>query len=191
MNDMLSKKIVVFCGPSGAGKTTVLRGVMAQIPELSFYVSATSRALRGNEINGVEYFFLSPEEFKQRVTNGDFLEWEEVYKDTYYGTLKSEIDRIHTEGKVPVSDIDVKGAMHIKEMYGDNALIVFVKTPIDLLHERLISRGTDSKEKISERIARATEELSYENRCDVVIENISLEKATKEATDAVSVFLSH
>ncbi len=189
MNDNWKNKIIVFCGPSGSGKTTVLRSVMGWIHDLSFYSSATSRSIRGGEKDGVDYYFLTPQVFQDRVAKGDFVEWEEVYTDTYYGTLKSELERIHNEGKIPVSDVDVKGAMRIKEIFGDDALVVFIKTPLELIRERLVSRGTETEDKINMRIARAEEEFTYEHKCDAVVENIDLNKAVLDATEIVKSFL--
>ncbi len=189
MNNNWKNKIIVFCGPSGSGKTTVLRSVMGWIHDLSFYSSATSRSIRGGEKDGVDYYFLTPQVFQERVAKGDFVEWEEVYTDTYYGTLKSELERIHNEGKIPVSDVDVKGAMRIKEIFGDDALVVFIKTPLELIRERLVSRGTETEDKINMRIARAEEEFTYEHKCDAVVENIDLNKAVLDATEIVKSFL--
>ncbi len=189
MHENWKNKIIVFCGPSGSGKTTVLRSVMGWIPDLTFYVSATSRAIRGGERDGVDYYFITADEFRSKVEAGEFIEHEEVYKDTFYGTLKSEIERIHKLDKVPVSDVDVKGAMHIKEIYGDSALVVFVKTPLELIRERLVSRGTETEDKINMRIARAEEEFTYEGKCDAVVENIDLNKAVLDATEIVKKFL--
>lgn len=189
MNNNWKNKIIVFCGPSGSGKTTVLRSVMGWIHDLSFYSSATSRSMRAGEKEGVDYYFLTPQVFQERVAKGDFVEWEEVYANTYYGTLKSELERIHNEGKIPVSDVDVKGAMRIKEIFGDDALVVFIKTPLELIRERLVSRGTETEDKINMRIARAEEEFTYEHKCDAVVENIDLNKAVLDATEIVKSFL--
>lgn len=189
MHENWKNKIIVFCGPSGSGKTTVLRSVMGWVHDLSFYSSATSRSMREGEKEGVDYYFITPQVFQERVAKGDFVEWEEVYKDTYYGTLKSELERIHNDGKIPVSDVDVKGAMRIKEIFGDDALVIFIKTPLELIRERLISRGTETEEKINMRIARAEEEFTYEGKCDAVVENIDLNKAVLDATEIVKEFI--
>lgn len=183
------KKIIVFCGPSGSGKNTILGKVLEKIPKLMFYVSVTSRQIRGNEKNGINYYFLSSEEFKSKIENGEILEWEEVYKDTYYGTLKSELNRIWEQDKIPVSDIDVKGAMRIKDIFKENALIIFVDTPINLIKERLIARAVDSEEKIKERLSRVKEESSYKLKCDVVVENIDLDVAVEKSVQVIKVFL--
>ena len=185
-----NNKIIVFCGPSGSGKNTILKKVMEEIPELMFYVSATSRPIREGEKNGVDYNFLSKEEFENKIQNNEFVEWEEVYGSQFYGTLKSEIERIQDSGKIPVSDIDVKGAMNIKSFYLENALVVFIKAPLEIIRERLIARGTESVDKVEMRIARFEEEFSYENKCDVVIENIDLEEAVQKAVLKIQEFLA-
>ena len=130
---MNPNKIVIFCSPSGAGKTTITRAMMKQFPELSFSISATSREARGGEQNGVEYYFVTTDAFKKMIEEGKFVEWEEVYPGRYYGTLKSEVERIQSIGKVPIFDIDVKGAWNLKQMYGDNALMFFIKAPTEMI----------------------------------------------------------
>lgn len=186
---MQTGKVVIFCAPSGTGKTTITRRMMALFPELTISISATSRDMRGGETNGVEYYFVSAEEFKAKVAAGEFVEWEEVYPGRYYGTLKSEVEKLFALGKVPVFDIDVKGAVNVKKMYGDNALMVFVKAPVETIIARLKARATDSAESIQARIDRFPFEMSFEDKADVVIENIDLEKAVADAADALAKFL--
>ena len=187
---MKPEKIVIFCAPSGAGKTTITKRMMAIFPQLAFSISATSREPRGAERDGVDYHFVSPEGFKEMASNGEFVEWEEVYAGRYYGTLKRELNRLAEAGKVPVFDIDVKGAWNVKQMYGDNALMVFVKAPTETVIARLKGRATDTPESIQVRIDRYPEEMSYESKADVVIENIDLEKAVADTKEALATFLA-
>jgi guanylate kinase len=175
-------KLIVFTAPSGAGKTTIVRHLLKKYEALAFSVSATTRAARANEIDGKDYYFLSLEAWDEKIKAGDFLEWEEVYERQYYGTLKSEIERLWALGKSVVFDIDVKGATAIKQQYGDAALVIFVKPPSDdVLFERLRQRNTEDEASLNKRIARAAEELSYVNRFDVVLVNDDLEQCLREA----------
>ena len=183
-------KVVIFCAPSGTGKTTIARRMMALFPELAVSTSATSREIRGGETDGVEYHFVTADEFKRRVDADEFVEWEEVYPGRYYGTLKSEVEKLFAEGKVPVFDIDVKGAVNVKKMYGDRALMVFVKAPIEMITARLKARATDSPESIQARIDRFPFEMSFEEKADVVIENIDLEKAVADTKEALERFFA-
>lgn len=172
---------MVFSAPSGSGKSTLIDFLMRQGLNLQFSVSATSRAPRGNEKNGVEYFFLSPEEFRKKISENAFLEYEEVYKDTFYGTLKAEIDRMLNDRKNIVLDVDVKGALNIKERYGDRAFLVFVQPPsIEELRKRLLSRNTDSPEVIEQRLRKASYELSFADRFDTTIVNGDLKTAEEQ-----------
>lgn len=182
-------KIVAICAPSGSGKTTIYRGVMATLPVLSASISATTRDPRGTEKNGVDYYFFTHEEFMQKAQANEFAEYEEVYDNKFYGTLKSEISRINALGQIPLLDVDVKGAQSIKNIYGEYALLIFVKTPPLVIKERLEKRGTDNPEDIAKRLARIPEELTYEDKCDVVIENIDLEKAITECRKCIVDFL--
>lgn len=184
-------KLIIFSAPSGSGKSTIINRLM-QHPELhlAFSISCTSRAPRGTEQNGVEYFFLSPEEFRQRIDNGEFLEYEEVYKDRFYGTLKQQVEAQAARGENVVFDVDVKGGCNIKQFYGDRALSLFIQPPsIAELRKRLEGRGTDSPEVIEQRIARAEFELSQAGKFDMVIVNDDLEKAVAEALQAVREFV--
>ena len=183
-------KIIIFSAPSGSGKSTIINYLMEQDLNLHFSVSATSRPPRGNEQHGVEYFFLTPEDFRKHITQGDFLEYEEVYKDRYYGTLKSQVDAQLEKGDNVVCDVDVLGGLNIKKHYGERALSVFIQPPsIDELRKRLISRGTDAPNVIEDRIARAEFELSHAAQFDVVVVNDDLERALADALEQVRAFL--
>ncbi len=184
-------KVVIFSAPSGSGKSTIINSLMSQQLNLHFSVSATSRAPRGEERNGVEYFFLTPDEFRRRIQAGEFLEYEEVYKDRYYGTLKSQVDAQLAKGDNVVCDVDVLGAQNIKKSYGKRALSVFIQPPsIAELRKRLEGRGTDAPEVINDRIARAEFELTFAEKSDVVIVNDDLAQAQAEALRIVSQFLA-
>lgn len=183
-------KLLIFSAPSGAGKSTIVNYLLEQNLNLSFSISATSRPPRGTEQNGVEYYFLSPDEFREKIKNNEFLEYEEVYPDRYYGTLKSEIQRIIENGGNVVFDVDVVGGCHIKEYYGDMALSVFVEPPsIEELKDRLEKRATDHPEVIKDRIAKAEFEMTFAPRFDVVIRNEDLSVAKAEVLSVVSKFL--
>jgi len=184
-------KVVIFSAPSGSGKTTLVRHLLRQFPQLEFSVSATNRAPRGEEKDGQDYFFMTPEEFKARVDKGDFVEWEEVYLGHCYGTLKSEVERIWAKGQVIAFDIDVCGGVKLKQLYGEKALSVFVAPPsIEALKQRLQSRGTDTPEAIKRRIGKAEAELAYADQFDVVIVNDNLEQAKADAELVIGNFLN-
>lgn len=186
----MAGKLIIFSAPSGSGKSTIINYLLKQDLNLHFSISATSRAPRGTERNGVEYYFLSPEEFRRRIACDEFLEYEEVYADKYYGTLKSEVDRILNEGKNVIFDVDVVGGCNIKKYYGDRALSVFIQPPcIAELRKRLEGRATDDPEVIECRIAKAEYELGFSNRFDVVIVNDRLEKAQAEALEVIQDFI--
>ncbi|MCO5724365.1 guanylate kinase [Robiginitalea marina] len=185
-------KLIVFSAPSGSGKTTIVRYLLDQ-PELNlaFSVSATSRPRRPREKHGEHYYFMTISEFKKHIRNGDFLEWEEVYRDNFYGTLKSEVERLWAEGKNVIFDIDVVGGLRIKKKYPDQTLAVFVKPPsVDELKIRLKKRSTESDEKINMRIAKASVELATAPQFDRIIKNYDLETALKEARQLVADFIS-
>ena len=183
-------KLIVLAAPSGAGKTTIVRRLLEQIPELCFSVSACTRKKRKNEIEGVDYYFISKEDFLDKIKNHEFVEWEEVYANHFYGTLKSEVERIWNDKKHVVFDIDVKGALSIKEIYGNEALTVFVKPPsIEHLHKRLLTRGSDSEENIARRVKKAEKEMIFEKLFDISLLNDDLETAVAEAEAIVRSFL--
>lgn len=185
-------KLIIFSAPSGTGKSTIINWLMAEHKELrlAFSISCTSRQPRGTEKNGVEYFFLSPEEFRQRIAKGEFLEYEEVYANRFYGTLKSQVERQASEGQNVVFDVDVKGGCNIKQHYGDRALSVFIQPPsVEELRRRLEARGTDAPEVIDQRIARAEYELGFASQFDRIVINDNLEKAKSEAYDIIRSFL--
>ena len=184
-------EFVAIVGQSGSGKSTIINYLLTQNLNLSFSISATSRAPRGTEQNGVEYFFLTPEEFKQRIANNEFLEYEEVYKDRYYGTLKSQVEAQLAAGQNVVFDVDVVGGCNIKKFYGDRALSVFIQPPsVEELRKRLVGRGTDASEVIEARVAKAEYELTFAPKFDKIIVNDDLEKAKAEALQVITEFLS-
>lgn len=187
-----NKKIIILTAPSGAGKTTIKSSLLEAMAKLlSFSVSTTTRKIRGNENNGVDYIFVTEDVFKNKVKNDEFLEWEMVYPSLYYGTTIDEIHRIWNEGKTPLLDIDVKGAINIKKQFGENALTIFIEPPsIEMLQDRLIKRGTDTKENIQTRISKAIEEMTYINYFDKVILNDNLIQATEETITAVMNFIN-
>ena len=184
-------KLFVFSAPSGSGKTTIVRHLLAQEKfNLEFSISATSREPRGFEVDGQDYYFISLKEFKENIKNDSFLEWEEVYRDNFYGTLKTEVERIWAKGKHVIFDIDVVGGLRIKKKFPEQTLAVFVKPPsVDELKIRLKKRKTESDEKINMRIAKASVELATAPQFDTIIKNYDLEVALKEAEDLVSDFL--
>lgn len=185
-------KLIVFSAPSGSGKTSIVRYLLKQ-PELKleFSVSATSRKLRGNEVDGKDYYFISTKVFRSEIEKDKFAEWEEVYKDNLYGTYKKEIKRIRQKGINVIFDIDVIGGLNLKKLYSKNTLAIFVKPPsVEELEKRLRKRKTDSEEKIQERLAKASRELSYQDQFDEILVNNTLEKAQKDAYKLVKEFIS-
>ena len=185
-------KLIIFSAPSGSGKSTII-GRLMQHEELrlAFSISCTSRPPRGKEQNGVEYFFLSPEEFRQRIARDEFLEYEEVYKDRFYGTLKQQVEEQLARGENVVFDVDVKGGCNIKQYFGDRALSVFIQPPsVEELRHRLEGRATDSPEVINDRIARAAYELTFAPKFDRVVVNDDLDKAVSQTLDIVSSFIN-
>lgn len=176
-------KAIIFSAPSGSGKTTIVRHLLEKNPDLGFSISASTRDKRGRtEAHGKDYYFLTPDEFKKKIDNGDFIEWEEVYEGNFYGTLKSEIDRIWKQGKNVIFDVDVKGGLNLKKYFGDKALAVFVKVPsLEILKARLNDRGTESSESLSRRLFKANFEMSFQDQFDVVLINENLEKSLAEA----------
>ncbi|QZT36976.1 guanylate kinase [Halosquirtibacter xylanolyticus] len=185
-------KLIIFSAPSGSGKTTIVRHLLTKELPLEFSVSATSRTPRHTETDGKDYYFLSPDEFKQRIDTGDFLEWEEVYTDTFYGTLIEEVERIRDKGHHVLFDVDVVGGVNIKKYYGEDALSIFVKPPsVEALEERLKGRSTDSDEVIQKRLAKANYELSFEPKFDYVLVNDQIEVAFGEAETVVHNFVNN
>ena len=185
-------KLIIFSAPSGSGKSTLVQHLMTEYPELrlKFSISCTSRAPRGTERNGVEYFFLSPDEFRQKISAGEFLEYEEVYQDKFYGTLKSQVETQVERGENVVFDVDVKGGCTIKKYYGGRALSVFIQPPsVEELRKRLVGRATDAPEVIEQRLAKAEYELTFADKFDKVIINDDLDVAKAEAYQIVSEFL--
>ena len=188
----MEKKLLIFSAPSGSGKSTIINWLM-QHPDLhlAFSISCTSRAPRGTEQNGVEYFFLTPEEFRERIANNEFLEYEEVYKDRFYGTLKQQVENQLQKGENVVFDLDVKGGCNIKRFYGDRALSIFIQPPsIDALRQRLVGRAPDAPEVIEDRLARASYELTFAPQFDRVVVNDDLDKAKAETLAIVREFLN-
>lgn len=184
-------KLLIFAAPSGSGKTTIVNHLLSQFKELSFSISATTRDQRPGEIHGKNYYFLSIEGFKAKIKEQAFAEYEEVYKNQFYGTLKTELERIWAEGKHIIFDIDVKGALALKELYADNALTVFVKPPdIQTLVDRLRGRNTEDAESFKKRIQKAKKELSYEGEFELVLHNNDLQTALNEAETITSSFLN-
>lgn len=186
------RKLLIFSAPSGAGKTTIVRHLLHVFPEfIEFSVSATSRAPRPSEVHGRDYYFLSKDEFIQKINQGEFVEWEEVYSGTYYGTLRSEIDRIFSQNKSVIFDIDVIGGLNLKKQYGKDALAVFVQPPsLDELKNRLILRNTESPEKLHQRLAKAEKEIKYAGKFDVCLENNDLSTSLIKAEELVKSFLN-
>ena len=193
---MLSKtymnhKVVIFSAASGSGKSSIGRHILSLHPEMEFSVSATSRAPRGTEKNGVEYYFFSAGEFRKMIAEDKFVEHEEVYPGSFYGTLKSEVERIWSKGNVIIFDVDVKGGVNLKKYFSDKAMSVFIKAPsVEILRQRLIARGTDTPEAIDKRVAKATEELTYADKFDHILVNDDLQTAYSQAEKLVEGFLA-
>jgi len=179
----MAGKAIIFCAPSGSGKTTIVKHLLKTNLDLGFSISASTRDKRGRtEQDGKDYYFLSPDAFKKKIDSNEFIEWEEVYEGNFYGTLKSEIERIWKEGKNVIFDVDVKGGLSLKKYFGDNALAIFVKVPsIEVLKERLQDRGTESPESLSRRLFKAQFEMSFQDKFDEVLVNENLDKSLAEA----------
>jgi guanylate kinase len=184
-------KAIIFCAPSGSGKTTLVKHLLSQYSNLGFSISACTRDKRGrNEIHGKDYYFLSIEEFQENIRANAFVEWEEVYPGGYYGTLKSEVERLWNEGKNVIFDVDVKGGLKLKEYFGEDALAIFVKVPsIEELEARLRSRGTETEESLSKRLYKVKFEMSFQDKFDVVLLNDNLEESQKKAENLYTTFL--
>jgi guanylate kinase len=184
-------KVIIITAPSGSGKTSITRYLLQQFPQLAFSISATTRKPRGEEVHGREYYFLSEEDFKQKIKEGAFVEWEMVYEGKYYGTLKSEITRMWDEAKVPVLDIDVQGALHIRQQLPGLVLSIFIEAPsIEELRKRLESRGTETEETINVRLSKAAYEMSFKHQFDAIVVNDNLERAQKDAASIIGAFLA-
>lgn len=183
-------KVIIFSAPSGSGKTTLVKHCLEQFTELEFSISCTTRNARGEEKNGIDYHFVNPEEFRQRIAEEAFVEFEEVYTDKYYGTLKSEVERIWASEKVVIFDVDVQGGISLKKYFGEKALSIFIMPPsVAALELRLIARGTDDLETIHTRVAKATEEISFKNEFDQIVVNDQLEVAKVDINHLINQFL--
>ena len=183
--------LIIITAPSGAGKTSITRYLLHHFPQLAFSVSAATRAQRSDEVNGVDYYFLTLEEFQHKIQNQEFVEWEMVYEGRYYGTLKSELQRIHANQKIPILDIDVKGAIHVQENYPEQSLSIFVQPPsIEELKRRLEYRATESAEALQDRLNKAAYEISFRHHFNKIIVNDNLERACEEARHTISEFLN-
>lgn len=189
---MSSGKAIIFSAPSGSGKTTIVKHLLRKFPNLGFSISACTRDKRGrSEEDGKDYYFLTPESFKEKIDNNEFIEWEEVYEGNFYGTLKEEIQRIWDEGRHVIFDVDVKGGLNLKRYFGDNGLAIFVKVPsLDDLAERLRDRGTESEASLSRRIYKAKFEMGFQDEFDVILVNEDLERSYAEAEKLVSDFIN-
>jgi guanylate kinase len=186
----MAGKLIIFSAPSGAGKTTIVKHLLSKYSELEFSISATTRQARGEEVHGKDYYFISKEDFLHKVAQHEFVEFEEVYNGTIYGTLRSEIERVWADGKTVIFDVDVVGGLHLKRKFGTQALSIFVQPPsMEVLRERLIGRGTDSPEKLEQRFAKAEKELSRAREFDIVLENYELGTACAEADIFVKYFI--
>lgn len=188
---MMEGKLIIFSAPSGAGKTTIVHQILKSRKDLEFSVSVCSRAARKNEKNGVDYWFISSEEFRAKIQNKEFLEWEEVYENNYYGTLKSEVEKIWNKGKHVIFDVDVKGGLNIKSFGKENALSVFIMPPsLEVLESRLKGRSTETEESLKKRLDKATSEMTFADQFDIVIINDKLENAVIKALEAINAFLN-
>jgi len=185
-------KIIIFSAPSGAGKTTIVKHILSIFPEMEFSISACSRLKRPNEIDGKDYFFITAEEFRIKIDNGEFVEWEEVYENCYYGTLRSELGRIWKSGHIVVFDVDVKGGINLKRIFGDNAISIFISPPdLKTLEQRLRNRATDSEESLKKRIEKATWEMEFASKFDKLIVNNELTKTFQETEQIVKAWINN
>lgn len=186
----MDERLIIFSAPSGSGKTTIVRELLKLFPQFEFSISATSRLPRGEEMHGVDYYFLTNDEFRSRVANGEFVEWEEVYAGTCYGTLRSEMERIWAKGNIIIFDVDVMGGINLKRLFGDKACSIFIMPPsLEELERRLRGRGTDAEEVIAKRIGKASFELSKSSEFDFTVVNDKLDEAVKEATSIIRNFI--
>ncbi len=186
----INNKVIIITAPSGAGKTSITRFLMHTFPQLAFSVSAATRQARGNEKEGVDYYFMGMDDFKIKIQHNEFVEWEMVYEGKYYGTLRAELDRIWNNRQVPILDIDVKGAIHVKQQFPDSSLTLFIEPPsVDVLKNRLEGRGTETAESLAARVNKAAYEISFKDQFDECIVNDSLENACRQAKEIVAAFL--
>lgn len=185
-----SGKLVIVAGPSGSGKTTIVRHLLSVFPRLAFSISACSRAKRPNERNGEDYYFLTQEQFREKINKGEFIEWEEVYPGSYYGTLREEVERLWNSERHVIFDIDVKGALNLKRQFPDNSITIFILPPsVEALEQRLRERNTESAGKLEVRVGKALEELTYADKFERIVHNIDLQKALADAEEIVGDFL--
>jgi guanylate kinase len=190
MDNPKNGKCIVFSAPSGAGKTTIVKYLLRNVPNLEFSISAASRQPRGREVNGFDYHFFSVEEFRSKIEKDDFVEWEEVYKDNFYGTLKSEVEKAWNQGKIVVFDVDAIGGLNLKEIFGNNSISIFIKPPsLFVLEQRLKNRRTETADQIKMRLDKANEELSHADQFDYVLLNDNLEKACSEVKEQIIEFI--
>ncbi len=188
---MDNKKIIVITAPSGAGKTSIVKTLLQKYPKLGFSISAATRSKRDNETHGKDYYFLTQDTFQRHIENNDFIEWEMVYEGKYYGTLKSEIHRLWKDGKVPILDIDVKGAIHVQKQYMQNCITIFIAPPsVEELRKRLQSRGTESQEMIATRVNKASYEMSFQKHFNYTVVNNALETAIQEVEEIIEPFIT-
>ena len=186
----MTEKAIIISAPSGAGKTTIVRHLLDTFPQLAFSVSACSRLKRADEKDGTDYYFITGDEFRERICRNEFVEWQEVYPGNYYGTLKSELARIRINGKIPIFDVDVLGGLNLKKYFGEGALAIFVQPPsIEVLENRLVNRKSESEASLKKRIAKAEKELTLANKFDKIIVNDDLEKAYLTASDIVKKYI--
>jgi guanylate kinase len=186
-----NNKLIIITAPSGAGKTSITHHLMKTFPQLAFSISAATRSPRGNEKDGVDYHFMSVDEFKNKIQHNEFIEWEMVYEGKYYGTLKTELDRIWQQNKIPVLDIDVKGAIHVQQQYPTSSLSLFIQTPsVEELKKRLESRGTETPESLAARVNKAAYELSFKDQFNKLITNDELQRACTETEGIVADFIA-
>ena len=191
MNDQKKGKLIVIVAPSGSGKTTLARCLLREFPKVRFSVSATTREPRKGEVSGKDYHFLSGEEFDHQIRNNGFLEWEEFYNGTRYGTLRSEVDKLMKSGYFPLLDIEIKGALNVKNIYGDDCVTIFIQPPsLEELEKRLINRGTEDSESLALRLERAEEEIKYADKFDFVVVNDDLDTAFQQVKEIVETFIA-
>ncbi len=187
----MKEKVIIFSAPSGSGKTTLVKHALEAFPKLAFSVSCTTRSPRGTEVHGNDYYFINPDEFRAKISENAFVEFEEVYQDKFYGTLKEEVERIWKDGKVVIFDVDVKGGVALKKYFGEKALSIFIMPPsIEELERRLINRNTDEPEVINTRVAKAEEEMGYQNQFDAVIVNTILDDAKVQTDQLIQNFIN-